>query len=246
MGKGQSKPHDNVAAQPAEALNSQLLNAGDLKAGALRIASMGSSSANPMDFVIAFDKVARVYGYLGETEQFKYLRECQAGQLTEEQLIKIFDADGDGRITPKDFEIMFSKSLDCIEKNEEKINSYLPVIGQSAFGIGAGYALGRMAKSVYAYKTPIVLTGACVYSGVQYLAQQQYVNKDLVEAAFKKRLFEIGDVNGDGVIDRKDIEALLDERMQIVNTKLGPGGFAPGMAGYLTFAAGLTKGLGVI
>lgn len=245
MGKGQSKP--NAAQNTTNiAPDGELLNVKDLKAGAKAIASFGSSSANPTDFVVAFDKVAHAYGLLGETEHFKYFKECQAGQLTEAQLIKIFDADGDGKITPKDFEIMFDRSMKTIDRNEDTLNSYLPIIGQSAFGIGTGYLLGRVARSLYAYKFPIVMTGACAYSGVQYLAQQEYVQRDLMEAAFKKKLFECGDLNGDGVIDRKDLELLLDGKMQIVNKKLGPGGFAPGMAGYFTFAAGLTKGLGVI
>lgn len=239
MGKGQSKEKEE------EKKESQLLNTTDLKKGLTFVTTRGRSSdeVSAADFAFLFDLKAHAFGLLEQNEKCKAMLGSDAATLSEAELIKRFDMDGDGKLTPKDFEILFQKNMEFVDSHEDFLNKNLPFMGQCAFGVTTGFGIGTFARSMSAYKVPIVVVGVCMYQGAQFLAQQNYINQQVMQATLEKGLSELGDFNGDGVVDRKDIEDYMDAKMSIVTTKLGPGGFAPGMAGYLTFALGLFRGI---
>ena len=251
MGKGQSKVADQQqqvdVATPniEEQKKSELLNANDLKKGMTFVATRGRSTdaVSAADFAFLFDLKAHAFGLLEQNDTFKGMLDSDAASLSEAELLKRFDMDGDGKITPKDFEILFQKNMSYIDSHEEFLNHNLPFMGQCAFGVVTGFGIGSLARSMSAYKVPIVLAGAVAYQAAQYLAQQNYINQQVMQAALERSLKEMGDFNGDGVVNRKDVEDYMDAKMKIVTTKLGPGGFAPGLAGYMTFALGLFRGL---
>ena len=159
----------------------------------------------------------------------------------------MFDLDNDGKITAKDFELMFNRQMSFLDENSTAIDKSLPFVGQCCFGVAAGWAVGYAARSLYAYKMPIALSGACCYTGFQYLAQQGYIHKEQCEESLQRTIKTMMDMeHKEGAIDKKDLELLMDKKMEIVTAKLGPGGFAAGMVGYLTFALGVSRGLRII
>ena len=238
MGKGQSK-------QKEEEPKNELLNTTDLKKGLTLLTTLGRSSneVSAADFAYLFDAKAHAFGLLEQNETCQAILGSDCAKLSEAELIKRFDMDDDGKLTPKDFEILFQKNMSFIDTHEDFLNKNLPFIGQCAFGVTTGFGVGSFARSMSAFKVPIVVVGAVMYQGAQYMAQQNYINQQVMQATLEKGLKDIGDFNGDGVVDRKDIEDYMDAKMKIVTTKLGPGGFAPGMAGYITFAFGLFRGV---
>lgn len=175
---------------------------------------------------------------------FQNFLESDSFKEASNSLVKALDMDGDGKITPKDFQIMYdSKLTPALTRNRHTLDLWLPFVGQCTFGFVVGLGFGALARNMYKGKYWIAGTGFVVYSGVQYLAQQNFVNQKVLEEAFKAKVKELADVNGDGEVSREDVNALVENRMRFIATKLGPGGFAPGVAGYASLALGFARGI---
>ena len=198
------------------------------------------------DFEALFEAKARALGMLEkrETSSKKVLRSgISQWSYMSQKTTKLLDADGDGEITPKDFELIFKNSADLLLRHQDIADLFLPFAGQCAFGLGVGFGIGRLARKLAKSKLLIVAFGGAGYMAAQYYAQQDYLTQKALPTSFENRLTAIGDRNKDGKFDRKDLEELVDQKMKIINTKLGPGGFAPGVVGTATFALGLLRGL---
>lgn len=177
-------------------------------------------------------------------ETFKQFKKSDAFQQTTALIVKSLDMDNDGKLTPKDFQIMYDSGLSgYLKANEKTLDHWLPFAGQIVFGLTVGWGFGRLARTFYKGKFWIAGLGLCGYTSLQYLAQQNFVNKELLEAAFKEKVKSLADINGDGEISREDVNELVANRMQYVATKLGPGGLAPGMTGYASLAVGFLRGV---
>ncbi|KAK7200977.1 EF hand [Novymonas esmeraldas] len=162
-------------------------------------------------------------------------------------LVKALDMDGDGKITPMDFQLMYDTRLTpALTRHQPTLDRWLPFAGQCVFGLGVGLAAGALARTAYRGRYWIAGTGFGAYTAVQYLAQQNFVNQAALEAAFRQKVRELADVNGDGEVNRDDVNALVDNRMRFIATKLGPGGLAPGAVGYASLALGFARGIRII
>jgi hypothetical protein len=223
----------------------QLLNTDDLKKGITYVVTRGKSTekVTATDFDILFEAKAKAMGLVSGMEAGDALKGNAYAQEAGKKLSSALDQDGDGQVTSKDFEVYFQRQMSFIDAHRSQVDQYLPLVGQCAFGIGAGWVIGRIANKIIKFKLPILIVGFGGYSGMQYLAQNNYINQTLMQQQFEQHMKQMLDVNKDGSLDRKDVEALIDKKMEIVTAKLGPGGFAPGMAGYVTFGFGLLKGL---
>ncbi|KAG5474661.1 hypothetical protein LSCM4_03835 [Leishmania orientalis] len=178
---------------------------------------------------------------------FREFTESESFRQVRGLLVRALDMDGDGKITPKDLQLMYDTRLTpALTRNQDTLNKWLPFAGQCAFGFVVGLGVGTVARSAYQRKWWIAGIGFAVYTGVQYLAQQNYVNRKLLEEAFRGKVRQLADVNGDGEINREDINALVENRMRFISTKLGPGGLAPGVAGYASLALGFARGIRVL
>jgi len=153
-----------------------------------------------------------------------------------------FDADGDGKITPKDFEILFNRQQAFLDRNASQIDKVLPFAGQIVFGIFVGYCVGCFARGLARHKLKIMLLGAAGYSGCQYYAQLNDMSMQVMKAQVQQQVVSMADQNQDGKVTFADLNKALEGRMDIVDRKLGPGGFAPGAVGTGTFLFGLWRG----
>ncbi|KPA85439.1 hypothetical protein ABB37_01741 [Leptomonas pyrrhocoris] len=175
---------------------------------------------------------------------FQKFLESDSFQEATNSLVKALDMDGDGKITPKDFQIMYdSKLTPALSGNRATLDKCLPFVGQCTFGFVVGLGFGALTRNMYKGKFWIAGTGLAIYSGVQYLAQQNFVNQKVLEEAFRAKVKELADVNGDGEINRDDLNSLVQNRVRFIATKLGPGGLAPGVAGYASLALGFARGV---
>ncbi|ESL06496.1 hypothetical protein TRSC58_05829 [Trypanosoma rangeli SC58] len=169
------------------------------------------------------------------------------GKRASAQFLSFLDADGDGRVTPRDFQVMYDRDLNnFLRRHQRTLDDVLPLIGQCAFGFTMGFVAGRVAHRMYKNKVLILTTSFVLYSGLQYLAQMNFVTQNLLETAFREKLRQLADTNGDGEINREDLNFLVENRMRYVATKLGPGGIAPGVVGYATLGIGLLRGMRLI
>ncbi|KAG5474330.1 hypothetical protein LSCM1_03110 [Leishmania martiniquensis] len=177
-------------------------------------------------------------------DAFQNFTESERARAVRGLLVKALDMDGDGRITPKDLQLLYETRLtSTLTRHEDTLNKWLPLAGQCAFGGLMGLSVGAVARGAYKRKYRIAGIGFAVYTGAQYLAQQNFVNQRLLEKAFREKVRQLADVNGDGEVNREDINALVENRVKFVATKLGPGGLAPGMAGYASLALGFARGI---
>jgi len=223
---------------------SDLLSTRDVVSGMGTILDRdGDGKVTVKDFEFIFEAKARALGMLEKSENGKTILDSDIYKNAAKKTTKILDADGDGKITPKDFEIMFQNSANFLLKHQDSVDSYLPFAGQCTFGLGVGFGIGRLARTVAKSKLLIVACGGAGYMAAQYYAQQDFLTQQALQTSFENRLLSLGDRNKDGKLDRKDLEELLDQKMKIINTKLGPGGFAPGVVGTTTFALGLLRGM---
>lgn len=250
---GKKEEEAPKAGAPESALSSgELLNTRDLKYALDVAMNLGHPPAERTDdgtfklFDVPFHcKKVLWDDWLANSNnpEFHSFMESDAFKHTASLIVKSLDMDGDGRLTPKDFQIMYDQGLTgYLKANESTIDHWLPFAGQLAFGLTIGWGFGCLARNSYKGKFWIAGIGLCAYSGVQYLAQQNFVNKELLEAAFKAKVKALADVNGDGVINREDVNELVANRIQYVATKLGPGGLAPGLTGYASLAVGFLRG----
>lgn len=232
---------ESNSSAPAKGDDKQLLSVKDIKKGLTYVVTRGSDrdAVSASDFEILFEAKAKTMGWLNESETFKKLQETDIAKSTAGAVNKLVDTGSITKVTAKDFETMFNKQLEYLDKNAATIDQMLPVAGQAGFGILVGFLVGTAARSLYQYKFAIAFSGVCVYSGLQYLAQEQFINQQQIQAAVQKKLKDALDANKDGDLTREDLELLIEKKMKIVNTKLGPGGFLPGAAGYTTFALGM-------
>eukprot|EP00760_Papus_ankaliazontas_P034214 PhM_4_TR7048/c0_g1_i1/m.31598 len=222
------------------------LNTKDLTKGATMLLDRdGDGKITAKDFEGIFEARAKAMGLLASNEHAKQVLDSDAYKAVEKGAGSLLDADGDGKVTPKDFELLFNRGMVGLNANAATIDPYLPMMGQIAFGLGVGYSLGRVARGFAKSKIIILLAGTGGYFGAQYYAQMGYMEQLALQKTFETQMTKVADVNGDGKLDRKDIDALIESKMKIINQKLGPGGFAPGAMGTGTFALGLLKGLRV-
>lgn len=212
------------------------LNTADLEKALTYVVSRGGDHVTESDFQFLFDAKAKAAGLIAGNE---VLRDAAAALGS----VASTGTNKDTAVTAKDLVALFDKNMALLDANAGTLDQFLPFAGQCAFGMFVGYGCGYVARSLFRYKVPIALLGFGGYSGLQYLAQQDYVNREVMMAEFQKRVATAFDVNGDGRVTREDLETLIDHRMAIVNKKLGPGGFAPGLAGYATFSAGFMLAL---
>ncbi|KAH9586152.1 EF-hand domain [Trypanosoma melophagium] len=234
-------------AQSPGSIQDQRLNTKDLE-NALDLAfSFGKPRNEDNTFKVfeyLFDARDALFNLFNSNQQFQKFMASDIGIRINAQILKALDADGDGRLTPRDFQIMYDRDLkNLLRRNESVLNEVLPLAGQCVFGFTVGYFAGQLAHRLYRSKFIILSTGVAAYSALQYMAQKNFVNQKVLEKAFQEKLKELADVNGDGVLDKKDIDFLLQNRLQYVTTKLGPGGIAPGAVGYATLGLGILRGM---
>ncbi|EPY40985.1 hypothetical protein AGDE_02940 [Angomonas deanei] len=173
--------------------------------------------------------------------------ESESFKSAKQTIIRAFDMDGDGKLTPKDFQIMYDNNLkNAIDENQEVMDKYLPFVGQIGFGLAVGIGCGALCRNFYKGKYWIAGIGFCTYSAIQYAAQMNFVNQSVLETAFRSKIKDLADVNGDGQINREDLNMLVENRMKYIATKLGPGGIAPGAAGYASLFLGFARGVRII
>ncbi|ORC89712.1 uncharacterized protein TM35_000112460 [Trypanosoma theileri] len=235
------------SSQSPESFQDQRLNTKDLE-NALDLAlTLGKPRNEDNTFKVfeyLFDARDALFNLLNSNQEFQKFASSELGNRVYAQVLKALDADGDGRLTPRDFQILYDRDLkNMLRRNESTLNAVLPLAGQCAFGFTVGYFAGRLAYRLYRSKFIIISTSVVAYSALQYLAQKNFVNQKVLEKAFQEKLKELADVNGDGVLDKNDIEFLVQNRLRYVTTKLGPGGIAPGAVGYATLGLGLLRGM---
>ena len=80
------------------------------------------------------------------TELFQTWKASSAGQATNKSILNMFDLDNDGKITAKDFELMFNRQMSFLDENSTAIDKSLPFVGQCCFGVAAGWAVGYAAR----------------------------------------------------------------------------------------------------
>lgn len=178
-----------------------------------------------------------------QNEHVQAFMNSEAYKRASASIVKALDMNGDGRLTPRDFQIMYDTSLNkTIQDHEDVINYWLPFVGQCVFGLAVGYGIGALTRSFYRQRFVIAGFGLAGYSLIEYASQENYVNRRILEEAFKAKVKQLADINGDGEINREDINALVRNRMQYIATKLGPGGLAPGLTGYASVLLGFARG----
>ncbi|KEG14094.1 hypothetical protein DQ04_00621030 [Trypanosoma grayi] len=244
MGVGKSAP---VPSTPPPLQQEQRLNTQDLEDALDLVFTLGKPPEGNETFKVfnyIIDARDAVLGIINSNQEFKKFMASDAGKRLSERVVLALDADGDGRVTPRDFQIMYDHDLkNLIRHNKGTLDDVLPLFGQCLFGFTMGLAVGRQTYRLYQHKAIILTSGLVLYSGLQYLAQMNFVNQKLLEATFQEKLRQVADVNGDGELNREDLELLVENRMRYVATKLGPGGIAPGMLGYATLGLGVLRGL---
>ncbi|AIN99731.1 hypothetical protein LPMP_280980 [Leishmania panamensis] len=182
-----------------------------------------------------------------QSDAFREFTESDRFRQAQGLLVKVLDMDGDGKITPKDFQIMYDTQLTpALDRRQGILNKWLPFTGQCVFGFVVGLDIGTRALNAYKGKYWIAGTGILAYTCVQSLAQQNSLNRNALENVFREKVRQLMDVNGDGEINLKDINALVENRMRFMATRLGLGGFSPGAAGYASLALGFLLGVRVI
>lgn len=236
-----------MATEQHQQQRQKMLNSKDLENALDYIATFGrphkQDETLPL-FNYIFDLKDKLIGRMSSHEDVRMFVESDAGRRMSEGLVKALDADGDGHVTPRDLQTIYeSKLKGAIRNNSDTLDTVIPWAGQWLVGIGSGYLTGRVIRRVYARKYFITLAGATVYTGLQFLAQRNFIEKQLLEAAFKRKVKELADANGDGVVNADDLSCLVENRMRHVSTKLGFGGVAPGVLGYLALAVGMRRGL---
>lgn len=189
------------------------------------------------DYVLSFVEGNSVY----ET-----VRTSSPVQLLSRGVRKSLGFNKDGKMTASDYLITYQRSTKYCDAHRKQLDQYLPFAGQCAFGVVCGWILGRVAHKTFQAKFTICALGAVGYFGFQYLAESQMINKDVVRRQVKDGVKKALDVNGDGTIDRKDIEELVGRNLSVVKEKLGPDMFAPGMVGVATFCLGMLRGVRII
>ncbi|KAJ9465510.1 hypothetical protein DIPPA_00737 [Diplonema papillatum] len=237
MGGSESKPVN------------EKLNVGDLKSASTYALTGGrktdAGALTEKDFAVIFEAKAKAAGLIPQNETLDAILHSEAAKKGSAAVEHALDVNGDGVVDAKDFEIMFGNYVQFLDNNQKTFDKYLPFVGQCTFGTGVGYACGYAARSVYSYKTPILVAGALGYTGAQYMIQQDFMNQELMVQAAQMKVKNMLDINKDGVLNRKDIDELMENKMKVVNRKLGPGGFAPGAAGTATFGLGMALALRV-
>lgn len=177
-------------------------------------------------------------------ETFQELLRSDGFREAHRLLVRSLDMNGDGKITPMDFQLMYDTKLTpTLTRNQATLDLWLPFIGQCAFGLCVGLGVGALARRVYRGKYWIAGGGFLGYSALQYLAQQNFVNQKVLEDAFREKVHQLADVDGNGEVTREDVNALVENRMRFISTKLGPDGLAPGAAGYASLALGFARGV---
>eukprot|EP00755_Sulcionema_specki_P000411 Sspe_Gene.299::Locus_101_Transcript_1_1_Confidence_1.000_Length_1340::g.299::m.299 len=150
------------------------LNTEDVKKGisyALDVDGDGKVTAK--DFERFFQWKAAAAGLIASDDQWNQVKSSEAYKMAEKQTTAMLDQDGDGRITPKDFQILFENNMRFLDKNAKTLDLYLPFAGQCAFGVTAGFATGRLARSFIKHKFKLLALGGIAFSGGQAFIKQQ-------------------------------------------------------------------------
>ncbi|RNE97411.1 hypothetical protein TraAM80_09334 [Trypanosoma rangeli] len=231
----------------SNSLQEERLNTKDLEKALDTVFSLGKPRSESGSFALfeyIVDAGKTILNPLQSRQDFQNFMQSDFGKRASAQFLSYLDADGDGRVTPRDFQVMYDRDLNnFLRRHQRTLDSALPLIGQCAFGFTVGFVAGRVAHRMYKNKVLILTSSFVLYSGLQFLAQMNFVNQNLLEAAFREKLRQLADTNGDGEINREDLNFLVENRMRYVATKLGPGGIAPGVVGYATLGIGLLRGM---
>nr|CCC95379.1 unnamed protein product [Trypanosoma congolense IL3000] len=195
-------------------------------------------------FRYIFDLKERVMGCITSHDDVRKLVESDTGKRVTDGIVKFLDADGDGSVSPRDFQAIYEGKLkSTIRENSDTLDKIIPYFGQCAVGLITGYTMGRVVRRVYARKFLILTTGVMMYTGVQFLMQKNFIQQQMLLSLLKQKSKELADFDGDGVVGVDDLSHLVDSQMRLVSTQLGIGGVAPGVLGYGALAAGLRRGL---
>ncbi|RNF10061.1 uncharacterized protein Tco025E_06848 [Trypanosoma conorhini] len=240
--KSQSQPPPSFSSVQEGRLNTK-----DLEEALDTVFSLGKPRSENGSFAL-FEYIVgagkAILSPLQSRLEFQNFMESDFGKRASAQFVSFLDADGDGRVTPRDFQVMYDRDLKkLLQRHRRTLDAALPFIGQCAFGFTMGFVVGRVAQRMYKSKMLILTSSFVLYSGIQLLAQMNFVNQNVLEAAFREKVRQLADANGDGEINREDLDFLVENRMRYVATKLGPGGVAPGVVGYATLGLGLLRGM---
>lgn len=220
------------------------LNTEDIKYAMAYVVTRGNASrpVAPGDFQFLVSARDTFVSYV-DGDTWRSIRGSSPVQWVSGKVRGALDADKDGRIGAGDYLAAYGRTVAYLNRKQPVIDPYLPFVGQCCFGIACGMFVGAIGRRLWSNSVFFAVIALGGYSALTYLSEQGVVQRDVLQARLKEGLKGVIDVNGDGVIDRKDAEAMLASKMQIVNDKLGPGGFAPGLVGLGTFTFGLWRGL---
>lgn len=222
------------------------LNTLDVKSAFDYVVTRGANPRRtPLD--ADFDCLVNAKNYMlsfvDGNEYFEQFRSSKPIVSLTRSVRKYFDYDLDGKVSATDYRKSYDGAMLWMTSKQVTLDYWLPFLGQCAFGMAFGWVVGRAAYRVYQAKVMILVLGGGGYLGLQYLAEQRVIDYDLIRMAAERQVRQTLDVNKDGDLDRKDVEALVAERMKIVVDKLGPQVFAPGMLGAATFGLGMLRGI---
>jgi hypothetical protein len=222
------------------------LNTEDVKGAFDYVVTRGANprrGVEDADFAFLVRGKDYLLSFVEGNEYFEQFRTSKPVASVVKRVRGCFDYDADGRVSASDYHRSYDGATRWMVSKQGTLDYWLPFLGQCAFGMAFGWVIGRVANRLYQAKMMILILGASGYFGVQYLAEKRVVDYDLIRMGVERQVRQTLDVNGDGDLDRRDVEALIAERMKIVVDKLGPQVFAPGMVGAATFGIGLLRGI---
>lgn len=220
------------------------LSTDDLKHGINLLVTRGvTRPAVASDFSWITTTRDTILGWVEGNSAIDYIRQSTPSQYLTKTARGWFDEDQDGKISNDDFLLSYQRRMVRLEAHRPTLDYYLPFVGQCMFGLTCGWIVGTVARRTYEAMFWIIAFGGAGYYGYQYLAEQQIINKEVVRNHAMGAVKNALDVNKDGELSKADVDAFVEKKLSIVDQKLGPGGFAPGITGGVTFGLGVIKGL---
>lgn len=241
-----SAPPPTATATDA-ATSSGRLNVDDLK-HAYDFALTRGAGRPPVPSDFDWIKASREYlvSFVEGNSAFESVRTSSPVTWTLGQYRRYLDVDKDGVVGSADYQALYERQIAMVYRNRQQLDKFLPFAGQCAFGAFAGWFVGRIAHRTFKAKYLLAGTALVGYATFQYLEEQQYINRALIQQQLQSKVQSAMDVNKDGKFDRKDVEELIGSKLTTAREKLGPELFAPGMVGACTFGLGLLRGIRIL